>query len=443
MVAWRVLSGLGMMLAVAAAGQAQTCTLAEHVKPGDCFRIHMTMKLDGQMRFRKGDRTDSVPLQASATHSFPERVLAVAKTGDVQKIARVYDKAEAVITVDKGRSERSLRGERKLIVVQRDKDDSLVYSPAGPLFRAELELTSGHFDTLSLPALLPGKAVAIGETWTLPSNVVQALCNFEGLTEQKLVCKLESIDNDKAVFRISGTATGIDLGALVKVEINASGQFSLQEKRVTRLEWTQKDDRGVGAASPANAVEATTTIERAPIAQPDCLSDVALVSVPSDAVPPAQMLQLDYRDPQGRFSLLHTRDWHITAESKEHLILRLLDRGDFVAQVTVTPWEKAGKDKHIKPEELKQAVHEVAGWEPERELQAGEVKNDDKRWVYRISEIGSLGGVPTMQNFYLVATAEGEQVVVVFSMNPKQADKLGPRDLTLVGSLEIPAVKGR
>jgi hypothetical protein len=435
---------LGVVLAVGPAARAQTCPLAETVKAGNCFRINMTMKLEGHMRFRKGDKSESVALRATAIHSFPERVLAVAKTGDIQKTARVYDKAEAAITVNKGRSVRSLRGERKLVVVQRDKDDTLVYCPAGAFFRSELELTAGHFDTLSLPALLPGKAVAVGETWTLPSSVVQALCNFEGLTEQKLVGKLEAIEDDKAVFSIKGSATGIDLGALVKVEVNAKGRFSLPEKRVVALEWTQKDDRGIGAVSPANTVEATTTIERSAIPQPDCLSDVALVSVPSDATPPAQMLQLDYRDPQGRFSLLHGREWHVTAETRDHLIMRLLDRGDFIAQVTVTPWEKAtGKDKHVKPEELKQAVHEVAGWEPEKELQAGEVKNEDKRWVYRISEVGNLGGVPTMQNFYLVASPEGEQVVIVFSMNPKQADKLGARDLTFVGSLEVPGAKGR
>ena len=61
----------------------------------------------------------------------------------------------------------------------------------------------------------------------------------------------------------------------------------------------------------------------------------------------------------------------------------------------------------------------------------------DGRWVYRLSALGQLDGVPVLQNFYLVASPSGEQAVVAFSLNPKQADKLGARDLSFVGSLEV------
>jgi hypothetical protein len=44
-----------------------------------------------------------------------------------------------------------------------------------------------------------------------------------------------------------------------------------------------------------------------------------------------------------------------------------------------------------------------------------------------------------IQNFYLVAAPSGEQVVVAVTMTPKQADKLGARDLTLVASLVLTA----
>jgi hypothetical protein len=47
--------------------------------------------------------------------------------------------------------------------------------------------------------------------------------------------------------------------------------------------------------------------------------------------------------------------------------------------------------------------------------------------------------VAVVQNFYLLAAPGGEQLVIAVTMTPKQADKLGARDLTLVASLEIPA----
>jgi hypothetical protein len=131
--------------------------------------------------------------------------------------------------------------------------------------------------------------------------------------------------------------------------------------------------------------------------------------------------------------------WHITAQGKEHLVMRFMDRGDFVAQATITPWKKADKGKHMSAEDFKQAMNDTAGWEPEKELQSGEVPAENGRWIYRYSVIGKMDGVTAVQNFYLVATAEGEQIILIFTMTPKQVDKLGARDLTIVSSLEIPS----
>ncbi len=437
--AGRVLGTMALLLALTPAGEAQTCTLAETVQAGDCFTIQLDMKLSGEMRIRKDDKTIPLKLEAVAGHEYPERILAVAAGGNVQKTARLYLSAKATIAVGADSVERSLRPERRLFVAQRYKDQGLVYSPSGALTRAELDLTAGHFDSSAVTGILPGKAVAVGETWKIPANVVQALCNFEGLTEHTLTGKLESVTADAATFRLTGTAAGIDLGAIAKLKIEAVGRFDLKMKRLVSLEWKQKDERDQGPVSPVTVVESTTSLKRQPIEQPDALSDVALVSVPSDETPPAPLTQLDYRDPQGRFSFLHPREWHVTAQGKEQLILRYMERGDFIAQLTLTPWKKAEKGKHLTAEEFKEAMNDTAGWEPEKELQAGEVPADNGRWIYRFSTLGQMDGVTAVQNFYLVATPEGEQMILVFTMTPKQVEKLGARDLSLVGSLEIPA----
>jgi hypothetical protein len=439
MSAWRVLAIVEVLLIVAPAGRAQTCTLAEEIKAGDCFDVHIDMKLSGEMRIVKDGKTVPLKLEANASHVYPERVLAVAAGGIVQKTARVYQTARATITLGDNRSERTLRPERRLFVAQHYRDVAMLYSPSGALTREELALTAEQFDSSAVTGVLPGKDVAVGDTWSVPASVVQALCNFEGVTEHAVSGKLESVADDVAVFRLTGTATGIDTGAIAKVKIDAVGRFDRKAKRLVSLEWNQKDERDQGPVSPVTVVESTTTLKRQPIEQPDSLSDVALVSVPADEDPPAPMKQLDYRDSQGRFSFLYSREWHLTAQSKEHLVMRYMDRGDFVAQVTLTPWKKADKGKHMTAEEFKQAMNDTGGWEPEKELQAGEVPSENGRWVYRFSVLGQMDGVAAVQNFYLVASPEGEQMILVFTMTPKQVEKLGARDLSLVGSLEIPA----
>jgi hypothetical protein len=309
----------------------------------------------------------------------------------------------------------------------------------GPLTREELELMSEHLDSLAVTGLLPAKSVAIAETWKIANPIVQALCNFEGLTAHDLVGKLEEVKDQVARVSVTGSANGIDLGALAKLTLQATYLYDLNTRRLTRLEWQQKDERGQGPASPATAVRVTTTLTRAEIAKPAALSDVALISVPEGFEPPLPMTQLEYHDAKSRFNLLHGRDWQTVSRSDEHLVMRLMERGDFVAQVTLTPWTQADKGKHLTPEEFQQAMADTPGWEPQQELQAGEVATDGGRWIYRISQMGLLDGTKVMQNFYLVAGPDGEQVVLTFTMTPKQTDRLGTRDLSLAGGIEFPS----
>jgi hypothetical protein len=153
------------------------------------------------------------------------------------------------------------------------------------------------------------------------------------------------------------------------------------------------------------------------------------------------MTQLLLSDTKSRFDLLHGREWVLVGQTEDHVVLRLLEQGDFIAQVTITPWTTAEKGKHMDPAKFKETMEQTPGWEMEKELQIGEVPSEEGFWTYRVSAQGLLDGQAVMQNFYLVAAPGGEQVVLVFTMTPKQVDKLGSRDLSVVGSLEFPGAK--
>jgi len=168
---------------------------------------------------------------------------------------------------------------------------------------------------------------------------------------------------------------------------------------------------------------------------------VALVSVPDGAEVPPQLALLDHQDDKGRYNLLYGRAWQTVGLADGRLVMRLMDRGDFVAQVTISPWTPAAAGKHLTGEEFKAQMTHMPGWEPEHEVQAGELPSEKGRWAYRLSLQGKLDGLEVIQNFFLVAHEDGRQVVLTFTMTPKQAERLGTRDLTLVGSLDFPPKK--
>ncbi|MFL5244435.1 MAG: hypothetical protein ACJ8FY_20230 [Gemmataceae bacterium] len=438
MVSWRNVLGILLLAIAAPSGLAQSITLAEAAKKGDCSHIRLHMELSGDMQATKDGKQAPLKLTASAAHDFVQKVLETSDKGLPNKAACVFEQAKATITVGSEKTDKALRSQRKLIVSQRFKDQPLSYCPLGPLTHEELELVGERFDTLALAGLLPGKSVATGDTWKLANSVVQALCSFEGLTEQSLAGKLVKKKDNIAEVTITGTASGIDLGAQVKVKVDAILGFDVKTNRIVTLDWTQEDDREQGPASPATKIKAVTKMERAAVATPESLSDAALVSVPDNFEPPAKMTYLEYHDLKSRYDLAYAREWQIVGQTSEHLILRFMERGDFIAQVTLTPWTSAAKGKHLSAEEFKDAMARTPGWEPENELQAGEVPTDDNRWIYRLSAQGKMDDETVVQNFFLVAGPDGDQVVLAFIMTPKQADRLGTRDLSLAGSLGFP-----
>jgi hypothetical protein len=435
---WRIVGILAVMLLAPHLARCQPYVLTEKAKAGDCYRFHMTMTLHGTMNVSKSHQPVVLKLAADAGHDFPERVLTASPDGIIQKTARYYEKAQATITIGEEKSERTLRQDRRIVVAQEQAGKPLTYSPAGPLTPEELELVGEHFDTLSLTGLLPPRPVAVADTWKPTNDVVQYLCNFEGLTAHDLVCRLIDVKEQTARLAVDGSSSGIELGAMVKLTIHAICNYDLKTNRLVAVEWNQKDERGQGPASPATMVESTIKITREPIAQPDSLSDVALISVPEGFEPPATMTQIStHHEFKTPFDLTCSREWQIVGQTEEHLVLRALDRGDFVAQVTITPWDTAKPGEHLSPEAFRDAMNKTPGWEPSESVEETEVPAENGRWLYRISVPGKMDGLKVVQYFYLLASPTGEQIVLAFTMTPAQVERLGGRDLALIRGLEF------
>ena len=133
MAAWRS-SGVWVALILAApAASAQTHALVDSPRPGDCFKYDLSMTLKCELRVNRDGRTVALPISATADHSFRERILEAKEKGLPEKVARQYGMAKSSITVDGSTTGRAIRDDRRLIVAQRNKDQFIAYSPAGPM----------------------------------------------------------------------------------------------------------------------------------------------------------------------------------------------------------------------------------------------------------------------------------------------------------------------
>lgn len=430
----RFAASLLVVLALGGVVHAQNVALVEPSLTKVCLRIDLRMDLIGDIRVQQDGKPVSIKQTAKARHEYLERVLE-AKSDVAAKTARFYETAEAAITVDQETSARKLRRTRALMLAQANKDGILVYSPKGLLTQDELELTE-HLDTLHVSGLLPGKEVATGDSWKIGNHVVLALCDLEGLIEHNLSGKLIEVKSDVAHLSFVGKVKGIHLGAEATMIIEAKGQFDLKEKRLVGLVWKQTEQRMQGPVNPALSAEVTYTLTRTSISEPAELGDIALV--PALAVAADTVSSIRHTDAKGRFEFQHSRDWHLVSEQEKHLVFRLVDRGDFVAQATLMPMKKS-PDKMMTLEEFVELMVDAPGWKHEELIdKTDKVEVGGGVKVYRVAATGELEGVKAVQYFYLLHGQLGDQMIVTFTMAPNQVRNLDARDMTILRGITLP-----
>lgn len=430
----RIAATLLAAVIFAGGAAAQSVALGEAPLVDSCHQVKLTLDLKGKITFQNQGKTETVEHNAAAEHAFTERVLE-AKGAVAEKTARVYTAAKATIA---GQT-RTLRASHNLIVAHRLKDQLISYSPKGPLFGEEMELLE-HFDTLSLPGLLPGKAVKVGESWSVPPAVVQALCGLDALdaqTKQQVTCTLTALTDIRAVATIQGIVKGIQLGAPVSIHIDAKSKliFDVNAKRIVELDWRQSDERQQGPATPNLAADVTIKLERKPIVTPNELGQFALLTVP-DGPPPAKLTNVLHREPKGKFEFQRSREWQDVGAHNGQRVLKLVTaRGDHLADAILTPWKGP---KISSAQDFKQQMEETPGWKQESDSQVDDsVKHPHGYTVYRVAAAGKMEGVAAFRMAYLIGNASGRQLLVTFMAPPSQVNNLGARDQTLVDSIEF------
>ena len=77
------------------------------------------------------------------------------------------------------------------------------------------------------------------------------------------------------------------------------------------------------------------------------------------------------------------------------------------------------------------------GWVEEKEIERKQL-DGGKGTIFRVASTGELGGVRTVQYYYLIVGPAGDQLVATFSVVPQHVQRLGSRDLELVREIAFP-----
>jgi hypothetical protein len=414
----------------------ETVDFRPAAKAGSFRQSKVVVEVDGKLKLNAdGKEVKHLPLKVEAELHYVERVLSQAKSWTDVRLLRSYQSAQAKIRLHESDLTTELRSERRLIAVQSNAKDAVQFSPHGPLTREELDLIEMPASDLALEALLPSGATKIGGQWPLTDTVVSRLLNLEAVSQQDLTCTLDSAKDNVAIISLSGKVSGAVGGVSSDIELKGKLNFDLAQRAVTWLTIAAKENRAIGHAQPGFEVLTKLRMVSAPTKPVDELSDKALTTLSFQ--PDATQTLIELNSDAGGFKLLYDRRWSVMLERGDLAVLRLIDRGDLIAQCNITPLAPLAKDQRLSMEGFQQDVKRVLGKNYEEMAEATEEVGENGLRALRVVVTGTVGELPIQWTYYHLSDDAGRRASLVFTLESSLISRFGHVDRELIANFRF------
>jgi hypothetical protein len=448
--AWLICSAIAFWAQSLYAEKPAAAVLSAKPHTDKAVKVELLLEVGGDLKLREKDRLRTLPMSVVGRMLYEERYLpgdsakneAAKNLADpkvtAQKTAqavRCYETAEATIKIDSTTTTPKLRSDRKLITVQCEGDRTTLCCPTGPLTREELDLIDVPANSLLLDRLLPEKAVSVGDKWSHGEELIAGLLGLDAVSQTDVASELKDIDADAARIEFAGSVQGALGGVSTSIELKGRYKFSRSEGHITWIALLIEEKRSIGHVAPGTDLVARLQMKLTPCVVPEALADRALAKLPlqNDGSQEA----LEHTLAGGKFRFLYDRRWNVMDEQSDIVALRLVDRGELVAQcnfayqTTIDPAKQPTLAKF--QEDLQRSLGKNFG----RFTHAAETTNQMGYLQYRVVAEGTVSDLPIEWIYFRLADKQGHQAVAAFTIEAGQASLLGKSDEALIATAEF------
>jgi hypothetical protein len=398
-------------------------------------RVEVAVQVGGDLKLVVEEKNKALPMSVVANLKYDERLLSLDAAGLPARSARYYYDTRAAIKVDTGGQKPALDPVRRLIVAERrDKLAPLLYCPTGHLLREELDLIDVPAGSLGVDELLPAEPVAFGESWKLSDETLARLLSLDAVAWGDVTSVLGEIKDNIAEIAAAGTVNGAVGGVSTEIELKAKYRYDLTQQRIVFVGLLIKEKRSVGHVGPGLDTVAKILMSITPISSSQHLTDEQLARIPPDSSP--NLAALEYVAASGQFRFEHDRRWYLTSDDAKLTILRLLDRGELVAQCNVSLL--AGEKKTpVTLSEFQQDVQKSLGKNFGQFTSASQSTSEAGYSVLRVVARGNVSQLPIEWIYYLVQDSQGKRVSLAFTYEQELSERFAQADRALVSQLRL------
>ena len=413
----------------------ENCLLRSARKAGQIDLIEILLEVGGDVSDSAEGKVSREKMSVVCNLTYAERTLRPTADADhPAESVRYYEKASAVVKVGQDGFKPTLRDDRRLIATQYDGHTATLFSPQGSLTREELEVVDTLGNTLLLDDFLPGRKVAVGDTWEHSPELLAALLGLDSVGQSKVESRLAELNERSALIHLEGHVAGAIHGVTTEVRLKAKYRFSRKTQRINWFGILVKERRNASAVADGFDAVARVQIKITPKAEYDALSDKVVNGL---ALNPAGATKLQHESHQGGWTVAHDRRWFITADRHDLTVLRMIDRGEYLSQCKVSPLPKTAAEKQITLEKFQEDVRRTLGDSFGEFTEASQGVNDANYRVYRIVARGTVSDLPIQWSYYMLSDEHGHQVVLAFSVEGKLVEQFGQIDRELVAAVRF------
>jgi len=224
------------MTSAITAGQGTTpIAIREEIKPGSHYSVVCRVNIEGELVLPEKGQAVRIPVTGKSVIKYDERVLELKGTA-VDRTVRYYEQMDFERKAGKDEQRGSLRREVRRLVILRQKQFEVPFSPDGPLLWEEMDMVRTDVFTPALTGLLPVVKVRPSDNWKADGAAVQELTDLEQITKGGLTCTLKMVTADQfARIGFKGEIDGIGEDGPASHEIEGFLDFDLTNKRISYL----------------------------------------------------------------------------------------------------------------------------------------------------------------------------------------------------------------
>ena len=366
---------IALLLSASQAHAQESVRIAENLAPGTQYSVTSRVDVTGSLTLplEKGQSTaKSLNVTGSSIIDYHERILSLDKQQLVKSTARMYRKLDFNRKVGDQAQSAALRSEVRRLVILRNNQVEVPFSPDGPLSWSELDLVRTDVFTPALTGLLPSQAVRVNDRWNATPLAVQELTDLEKIEEGTVTCKLEQVGplngRKHAKVSFSGAARGVGEDGPTRHTLEGYFLFDLVSNHMSYVSMRGVQQMLDKAGKSSGKIEGTFVLSRRPEACKE-LSDESLRSLKLE--PNEENTQLLYDNTELKIRFLHPRRWKIAGvrgrqigldeNSGSGLLLTL----ESLAEVPTAAQFLQESKKYLEQQKAK-----VLGVDPPRQLQA-------------------------------------------------------------------------